>query len=185
MNLGFLGHPPAPRHSRDGAVGGCRHGPARVLQCLAGVVALAAGGLVYLADRDPARAMALPAFASLSVGPLFGAAGGWWPSFVHPFAFSLFSAAVPARSVRPAYGACAFWWAVNVAFEAAQQPQLRAHLVALLPSGLDAHAPARWLARYAQQGRFDLADLLAISAGALAAAGLLHFLYRLENPHAQ
>lgn len=184
MQTGFDGSQPALR--RWCAVNRCvgARWPARVLPCAAGLWALAAGTLVYLADRDPARVMALPASAALAVGPLFGATGGWLPSFVHPFAFSLFSAAARPRAARPAYGACLFWWAVNVAFEAVQWPPLRDALATALPPGWGAFAPARWLASFAQQGRFDVADLLAVSAGTLAAAGLLHFLNRMETDHA-
>ena len=146
-----------------------------------GLLALAVGALVYLADRDPARVMALPSFAVLGTAPLFGAVGGWLPSFVHTFAFSLFSAAAWPRAGRPAYGACALWWAVNLALEAAQQPQWRAALAGALPSGLDTVAPLSYLARYAQQGRFDPADLLAITAGALAAAGVLYRVHQLQE----
>jgi hypothetical protein len=149
-----------------------------------GLLALAIGVLVYLADRDPSRAMAWPAFAVLPTGPLFGAAGGWLPGFVHVFAFSLFSAAAWPRAGRPAYAACAFWWAVDAVFEAAQQPQWRAALAAAWPSGTGDFAPLGWVARYAQQGRFDPADLLALTAGALAAAGVLFIFQLRETPHA-
>lgn len=155
------------------------------LLCAAGGLALVIGTLVYLVDRDPARAMALPAFAVRATGPLFGAAGGWLPSFVHVFAFSLFAAAAWPQASRPAYGACTFWWAVDLAFEAVQQPQWRAALATALPSGVEDFAPAGWVARYAQQGRFDPADLLAITAGALAAAAVLFCVHSLrETPHA-
>lgn len=168
-----------------------------VMQCFArwsptwvlnatGLLALALGALVYLADRDPARVMALPAFAALAAGPLFGTVGGWLPSLVHPFAFSLFSAAAWPGVRRPAYGACAFWWAVDIAFEAVQQPHWRTSLALALPSGPDGFAPLDWMVRYARQGRFDPADLLAITAGALAAAGVLRLVHQLrETPHAR
>lgn len=161
-----------------------RLSPERV-SVAAGLLALAVGALVYLADRGPAHVMALPAFAVLATGPLFGAAAGWLPSFMHAFAFSLFSAAAWPRTRRPAYGACAFWWAVDLAFEAAQHPQWRAALAGALPSGLDTVTPAGWVARYVEQGRFDPADVLALTAGALAAAGLLYLVHQLrETPHA-
>jgi len=184
MQTAFHGLFSAARRSCTGGRCAGARWPAPLLPCAAGLLALAAGALVYLADRDPARAMALAGFAALAVGPLFGAAGGWLPSFVHPFAFSLFSAAAWPRAARPAYGACVFWWAINLAFEAAQAPPLRDALTATLHPGPDAVAPVRWLLRFAQQGRFDPADVLAVSAGALAAAGLLHFLNRMEKPHA-
>lgn len=75
-----------------------------------GLLALAAGLLVYAADRDPARAMLFPSFAALHSGPVFGAVGSWLPSFVHPLAFSLFTVAAMRPRARPPYGVCAAWW---------------------------------------------------------------------------
>jgi hypothetical protein len=84
---------------------------------------------------------------------------------------------------RPAYGACAFWWAVAIAFEVVQQPPWRTSLA--LPSGQNGFPPLDWRARYAHQGRFDPADLLAITLGAPAAAGVLRLVHQLrETPHA-
>lgn len=184
MAPGPIHRSPAPWNPRGQAARGLAPPSPAWLFCTVGLLALAVGALVYLADRDPARAMAQPAFAVLATGPLFGAAGAWLPSFVHAFAFSLFSAAAWPRARRPAYGACAFWCAVDMAFEAVQQAPGRAALA--LPSGLEGFDPADWMARFARQGRFDPADLLAITAGALAAAGVLVFIHQLrEPPHAR
>ncbi len=175
---------PARPGARDGVARPPERSSAAGWLCAAGLLALAVGVLVYLADRDPSRAMAQPAFAVLGTGPLFGAAGGWLPGFVHAFAFSLFSAAFWPGAARPAYAACALWWAIDIAFEAAQWPPWRAALAAVLPSGLDDTTLGSWVARYVQQGRFDPADLLAITAGALAAAAVLALVQLQETPHA-
>src|SRR5690349_18279042 len=89
---------------------------APVLMLLFAGLALGLGLLVYLADREATGAMLLPRAAALGTGPLFAAAGAWLPSFIHPFAFGLLSAAALPRRNRPAYGAVVGWWAVDLAF---------------------------------------------------------------------
>lgn len=150
-----------------------------------GCLALAFGVLVYLTDRDPSRSLLLPAVESPFHAPVFGAIGLWLPSFVHPFAFSLFTAAIAAPTSRPAYWACALWWAIDAVFEAVQAPPLRDALVPLL------RAPAlpSWstdaVASYLRLGTFDVADLAAMTAGAIAAATVLHFSQPRETRNAR
>jgi len=158
-------------------------GPALV--AAPGGLALAVGLLVYMADRNAAQSMLFPAIAALGTGPIFGVTGAWLPSFVHPFAFSLFTAALlPFRSAWR-YGACALWCGVNVAFEFGQHPVFKAPLAAALQDGLDQTSLMRALASYFLLGAFDLGDLVAAALGAIAAAGLLYLLQLLvEDDHA-
>jgi hypothetical protein len=148
-----------------------------------GCIALALGLLVYAADRDPARALLLPAVAALHVGPIFGAVGSWLPSFVHPFAFSLFSAAALSGSARAGYGACAAWWAVNVGFEFAQHARFSGAIARALQTTFGDATVADALANYALRGRFDPADLAAATAGSLAAAAVLARPHRARSGH--
>lgn len=143
---------------------------------LVGAGALALGVLVYLVDRAAGTASLLPAGAWSGAAPHFGAVGRWLPSFVHPFAFSLFFAALPPASAARGYRACAAWWAVNVAFEAGQLPQAANAISAALDSAFGAAWPARAVANYFLRGAFDGADLLAATAGALAAACVIRLL---------
>ena len=126
------------------------------------LLALSLGLAVYLTDRahPPARLT-------------FGPAADWLPAFVHPFAFSLLTVAVLAPSVRPRYGACVAWALVNIAFELGQHPQFKGPLAEALYAHLGQSVPVRRLASYFLRGTFDFGDLLAIVAGALAAAGVL------------
>ncbi len=149
-----------------------------------GSFALAVGTLVYMTDRDPAHAMLFPKIAALHTGPIFGVLGPWLPSFVHPFAFSLLTAAALQRSASPAYGACAAWWAVNVTFEAAQHAAISGRLAAALQLAFGSTWPTRALSNYFLRGTFDIGDIVAATAGAVAAAGLLCFMHRLETRHA-
>lgn len=160
--------------------------PAARALCLAafGGIALALGLLVYAADRDPTRVLLFPAFAALHTGPLFGAAGSWLPSFVHPFAFSLFTAAALLPATRPAYGACAAWWVVNVGFEIAQHARFSGAMADALHRVFGNAALTDALANYLLRGSFDRADLFAATAGSIAAAAVLTLLHhRFRSRH--
>jgi hypothetical protein len=157
-------------------------GPA--LFAVTGCLALAVGLLVYMADRNAGQAALFPAIAALHTGPIFGVIGAWLPSFVHPFAFSLFTAAVLPRTASPAYGGCVAWWAVNIAFEAAQHPQVSGHVAASLQLVFGPTWLTRALSNYFLRGTFDVGDIVAATAGALTAAGVLHLIHCLETRHA-
>ena len=156
------------------------------LMAATGCVALALGLLVYLLDRSPAQAMLIPSIAALAGSPVFGVVGQWLPSFVHPFAFSLFTAAALAPRPRPRYDACIGWGAVNIAFEFGQHPLLSGRIAEALQDTLGRTALTRSIANYFLRGTFDVADVLAALAGALAAAVVLRQLQpRREPEHAR
>jgi hypothetical protein len=142
-----------------------------------GCLALAAGTLVYLTDRDPSRAALIPAIPVLAGLGLFGGPGAWLPSFVHPFAFSLFTAAVQSPRRSPAYWACAMWCAINVAFEVAQAPNVSVNVAEVLPQLLGQSWLTDTLSNYLLRGTFAVADLVAATAGAAAAAAALRFIH--------
>jgi hypothetical protein len=148
-----------------------------------GGLALALGMGVYMSERNAAGVTLLPTIAVLHTGPLFGAIGQSLPSFVHPFAFSLFTAAAMGPTGSPAYRACAGWWAVNVAFEMGQHPQVSVVIARALYDA-DGDTWPMWLTRplsnYLLRGTFDVGDLAAATGGALAAAGVLCLIHRLE-----
>ena len=138
------------------------------------------GLLVYLTDRPASHALLMPTMPRLDLWagrPVFGAMGQWLPSFVHPLAFSLLTAAaLPAKSTAatPRYGVCAAWCAVNLLFELGQHAAVREPLAAALLDLPGRTLPARWLASYFLRGTFDVGDLIAAMLGALAAAAVLH-----------
>ena len=163
-----------------------RSRPSRTASLAAlGGVALALGVLVYLIDRNPANAMLLPAWPRFGGGAVFGSVGQWLPSLIHPFAFSLLTAAALAPSATPRYGVCAAWCAVNAAFELGQLPQIAAALAAALRENRLPPALTRPLADYFLHGSFDVADLAAVVLGSLAAAAVLHLLHEPEADHAR
>jgi hypothetical protein len=141
-----------------------------------GIGALLLGLLVYWVDRTPGHAMPIAAVDALGGGPSFGVWGLWLPSFVHPLAFGLFTAALlPTRSGWRV-GACVLWGAVNAAFEFGQHALVSAALAAMLLGGAGpAAAPWRQaLARYFVAGTFDGGDLVATVLGTAVAVAVLH-----------
>ena len=142
--------------------------------------ALLIGVLLYAADRAASPPVLWPGHAPWAIGPLFGAAAHWLPSFIHTLAFGLLSAAAAPRSVSPAYGACAAWWAVNVVFEIAQHPSLRSLLAGAVPDGIAQMGPTRLLTNYLAHGTFDVLDLAAATAGGLCACLVLFLVHRME-----
>ena len=136
-------------------------------------VALALGFLVYMTDRAPGSAALLPWAGIHSTAPILGSVGGWLPSFTHVFAFALLTAATARPSIAPPYWACMLWWAIDVAFEVAQSPAWKEPVI---------DSARRWLGdgwltslftRYVERGTFDPGDLVAVTAGSLAAAAML------------
>jgi hypothetical protein len=114
--------------------------PPRRLTCLLAMagIALCLGLLVYVAERSTTHTMLLPRFAAQGGGPHFAAITQWLPSFIHPFAFSLLSAAALRHRVtggQPPYTVCALWWAVNLAFELGQHPRFSTPLADALQAG--------------------------------------------------
>jgi hypothetical protein len=156
-----------------------------VLLLVTGCAALAIGILVYLADRAAPHAVLIPGIATFSDRPLFGTFGQWLPSFVHPLAFSLFTAAALKPTVAARIGAGGFWGAVNVAFEVGQHPAFSAQWAAALQGGAGDWAISRSLLNYFLHGTFDPYDVCAALLGAAAAGSLLHFIDTfLEARHA-
>jgi hypothetical protein len=148
-------------------------------------VALTVGLFVYAVDRGKLLG-SWPLNATVAVsGSLFGMLGYWLPSFIHPFAFGLLTAAARPSGLRPAYRACVAWWAVNVAFEVGQHPLVSARLANIFQSSIGTGAFQQSLSDYFTRGTFDVGDLLAATAGAAAAAGVLWLANYLEGRDAR
>ena len=143
-----------------------------------GALAIALGVIVYLTDRDTSNSALIPSVAWLAGYNLFGVLAGWLPSFVHTFAFSLFTVAVlPQRSV-PRYGACFVWFAVNMAFEIGQHPQVSVRLAEALQGGLGVLPFSGSFANYFLHGTFDPGDIVAALLGAVTAGVVLRLMHR-------
>lgn len=150
-----------------------------------GCLALALGLLVYLTERDIAGSALIPSVAALAGFQLFGALGPWLPSFVHPFAFSLFTAAALSPGSAWRYHACVFWCVVNLAFECGQYPLISAPLAKVLQGSFGPSSTARMVSNYFLRGTFDGGDIAAAVLGAVAAAVVLRLLQPVsESDHA-
>lgn len=147
--------------------------------------ALLLGLVVYLSDRPSASALLIPRFEAFGDRQLFGVVGQWLPSFLHPLAFSLLTAAALPSQTAPRYGVCMVWGLVNLGFEVGQHAATKGLLASALLEVFGRAPPARWLADYFLNGTFDIGDVIAAVLGALAAAALLGLAgYRPEQHHA-
>ena len=135
-------------------------------------VALAGGMAIYLLARDPQRVYFLAGWWSHRPlhGAFFATVGAWLPSLVHAYVLSLLTAALLRPTRGAVFGACLMWYAIDTLFELGQHPALSPLVASALPKWF-AHVPVLDQAgRYFLFGTFDVRDLLAIAAGALAAA---------------
>jgi hypothetical protein len=135
--------------------------------------ALALGVLAYLTDRSATHATLIPSVPALAGTQLFGVLAQWLPSFVHPFAFGLLTAAALPAALRPRLLGCFAWFVVNLAFEIGQHRRISGPIADALQNVLGPGSLSRALARYFIRGTFDVFDIAAAAAGALAAAGVL------------
>lgn len=133
---------------------------------------LAAGVAVYLFARDPQQVHFLAGWwqaQPLHVAQI-AAVGAWLPSFAHVYALSVVTAMLLKPSRRAVFKACLSWWVIDSLFEFGQHQALAPLIAAALPKWFT-HVPLLDHAgRYFLYGTFDIHDLLAIAAGALAAA---------------
>jgi hypothetical protein len=139
----------------------------------AALIALGLGVLIYLTDRSATHALLIPAVGQLASMEFVGAAGQWLPSFLHVFAFSLLTASVMPIGGVGAFHACLTWWAIDCAFEFAQLPFVAALIAEEIDSALGVSQLSHSLAACLLHGTFDVADLLAATAGALTAAAVI------------
>jgi len=159
--------------------------PTNVLVSMA-LLALLAGSLLYLSDRPAESAWLIPALPLLQGMNLFGSAGAWLPSFVHPFGFSLLTAAALPDRASWRYGACLGWFVVNAAFEFGQLPQLATRLADVVHAVFGSAPVGQRLTWYFMHGRFGNDDLAAAAVGALCAALVLRLSIALgEHRHAR
>ncbi len=156
------------------------HGINRVM-LITGFAVLLAGTLVYLIDRPAQHTYfvkeILPGLNLHQPGePVFGKLGAVLPAFVHPFSFSLITAALTAKTVRGCLIISTFWFAINSVFELGQY--FKEFSSSLVPAWFQ-HIP--WLENcetFFLGGTFDPLDLTAMFLGAFAAFVLTSLLIK-------
>jgi len=138
---------------------------------LIGFLALLAGTMVYLQDRPIGSARFLSGCESIHLffhGLLFsfGQLGLYAPSFFHPLAFSLISAAF-LLTTKSRLVMCVAWFLINFLFELGQTLGSQSKdCVGQLPETIFI---IKWLSDLCNSGVFDLSDMLAVSLGSLTA----------------
>lgn len=143
-----------------------------VLYAVIAAVALCAGVLVYLLDRQPEHTYFLFHGLTLAHAPhaWFGVAGNHLPAFLHVYAFILLTVAVAGASNARLGGICAAWFVIAALFELGQHAAAAPLIAASLPTWFATIPLLDNTAAYFLRGTFDLLDLLVLALGTVAAA---------------
>ena len=138
---------------------------------LFGFLALVLGVLLYITDRSPEHIYFLNESFSLYVNgqQVFGVIGNSLPSFVHVFAFILFSLSILSGNRRNLYTVCVVWFVMDIAFEISQHPVVSAELLPLIPEWFQQVPILDNVSSYLKYGTFDVLDVLAIALGTISA----------------
>jgi hypothetical protein len=143
---------------------------------LLGVLGLIIGSFLYLADRNPddvyfiyKTGKGLSLFHRLP--NFFGYLGYWLPTFLHPFSFSLLSAAVCSASIKNYAAICLFWCGINILFEIGQR--FKAIAVGIVPDWFAGIPYLENTKGYFVNGTFDYVDIVSIMLGASTAFVIL------------
>ncbi len=130
---------------------------------------LTTGIMVYTIDRGGA-AYFLPDWAAGHTGPaIFGPLGDYLPTFVHPLAFILITAAILRPWPRLLPAICATWFVIECLFEVAQMAPFDSRIAAAVPSWFDGVPVLRISADYFTRGTYDPLDILSIGLGTVMA----------------
>lgn len=142
-----------------------------VIQIVAAVVVLVIGALVYLLDRSSTSVYLVPDSWSFAdrFPPVFGAIGGYLPTFAHTFAFILLTSALLEPWRWSAITACAGWWVVDSLFEIAQSDAWAPVIAAQVPGWFADWPLLDNVADYFIRGQFDPSDLASIGIATVCA----------------
>ena len=147
------------------------------------VIMLLLGVLVYSMDRQPGTAYFLPEWMRLGEGrgSVFGVLGQHLPTLVHVYTFIMLTMAlvIPAAYYRRCLlPVCLGWLAFDSVFEIAQINVIARVIAGWVPDWFAGIPFLENTANYFVYGRFDLADLLSIGLGTLAAYLTMHFIIK-------
>lgn len=137
----------------------------------AAIAALLVGAAVYLLDRQPQTVYLLADWvgADRKMSGVFGGLGNSLPTFVHVYAFSLFTVAVLSVSRRGAAVCCFIWAVVDGLFELGQLDAVARVIAEHVPAWFGVTPLLENTANYFHAGTFDVFDLVSIALGAIAA----------------
>jgi hypothetical protein len=141
---------------------------ATAFQVSAAVAVLAFGAVFYMVGRPVGHAYLLisaPQFLKTPI-PSLGGIGGWLPSFLHVFAFTLLTTALLSRrSLRASAGVATAWCVTDALFELGQHPAVAPLIAAALPTWFAGVPLLENTGPYFLRGSFDPLDLAATVAG--------------------
>lgn len=139
---------------------------------------LTSGIAIYLLDRGGA-VLFLPDWAADHTRPaLFGSLGDHLPTFVHPLAFILITAAILRPWPKLLPGICATWFVIECLFEVGQLAMPGGRIAAAVPAWFDDVPVLEVTANYFIRGTYDVLDLVSIGLGAAIAYPIIRFIQR-------
>ena len=156
---------------------------AEKIQLAAAAAVFVVGALIYLFDRSAADIYFIPDWWGFADGvpALFGALGGYLPSFVHTLCFILaINALLTPWRISP-LTVCIAWVGVEAFLEIAQAEPIAAFIATALPGWFANWPVLANVPLYFSNGRFDPLDLLCIGIGGVAAWLIIFFTHRLLN----
>lgn len=147
-----------------------RHAVKLTAISISAILALVAGTLVYLLDRDWASLLLLAPFASWQPGQagLFGILGGNLPSFFHAYALASLLIILLGQTPHARQVGASLWFVTATALECLQADQLA---TLLGTAGVFGSKPGFTASIYAyiDNGHFDPGDIFAAALGCAAA----------------
>jgi len=150
--------------------------PINKLQILIGLVFLLIGTMVYFIARPPEGTYFVNRFGFISsfhniiygtAPDLFGSLGAWLPEFIHVFSFILLTAGVISCRKRGYLVIAIGWFLVDALFELGQK--YSALVLKIIPSWFSGIPFLESTEGFFRKGTFDMKDMIAILAGAVAA----------------
>jgi len=137
------------------------------------LLALIAGSLVYVADRDWASTIFLAPFADLQpeTPGFFGPLGLVLPSFLHAYAFALLLILAIGRTRRDAFFGAGAWFVCAAVLESVQAEPLR-ELLFVQGTTSTSFPLLNAFHSYTVNGQFDPGDLLASLLGCATALAI-------------
>lgn len=152
---------------------------------LIGMIALIAGTLEYLLNRQVGSTHFLLRYESLhaffyELPNFYGELGLYVPTFFHPLAFSLMSAAFVAGK-KSKVMLCIAWLGIDLLFEIGQT--FGPELVDYLPQSFTTVPIIRDFVDFLMYGTFDIYDLVSISLGSLTALLIVLYSTRKESDY--
>lgn len=145
---------------------------AEIILVAIGIAALLVGVLVYLLDRQPGSAYFIPDWLSLSntTHSIFSIIGDYLPTFVHVYAFILFTTVMlspPSKVLLIII--CSTWFVIDSLFELAQIDAIANYLSGVMPGWFDGIPFLENTGNYFVYGTFDPLDILSIGLGTVLA----------------